>query len=143
MIMRAEETQYKFVRAKDPNVALLLLPWFIENGTGMERSELGANLYERMDKCPDETFVILIYRGNDLIAFGVAYCRKDDVFIWQAGSIGRDRRLVDVGFDIIKRWARSKGYCNIITQPNRRNFKIWKRRWGFEQINENDMSLRI
>lgn len=134
--------EYLFTRVTDPDVALLLLPWFVEENCNMNRLQLGEELFNRMTDYPEDTLVLLIYYGDELRAFGVAYCRENDVKIWQAGSINLDRQVVDVGFDFIKRWAKSKGRSRITTEPNR-NLKIWKRRWGFEPVSEKEVAMEV
>lgn len=140
MIAYADDN-IRFVRATDPLVAVFLQPWLIETD-GLNRVQLGALLYERMTRHPEDTFVLLIYVGQELRGFGVAYCRERDVMVWQAGTTHLSREIVDNGLECIKAWARSKGFSRLSTQPSR-NFRIWKRRWGFEPANENDVVMEI
>lgn len=119
----------RFWITKNPKVALILIPWFVP--VNQTREEMYLELRHRLAYNPDETLVCLII-DNDLIkGMGIAYCRYNDVFIWQA-STSKDipRSIVDSAFRGILHWSKSKGFGCVSGMPNRAK-KIWLRRWGF------------
>ena len=121
----------RFWLPKNPNVALMLVPWFVPCGQKIE--DMMLNLHHRLKYTPDDTFVCLVI-DNDLIkGVVVAYCRKSDVFIWQARNQGLTRAVADRVFDGLCHWARGKDFNRITTIPNRAA-KLWKRRWGFRPM---------
>lgn len=130
----------EFLTTQNPEVALTLIPWFVP--TTQTREDIYLELIDRLTHTPDETFVCLVLDGDLIKGMAVAYCRLRDVFIWQARSEGLRPRFVDMAFERICDWAKSKGFNRITGMPNRAK-KIWQRRWGFEELNETEVYKEI
>jgi len=125
----------RFWITKNPRVALILVPWFIEHD--QSREEIYLELRHRLTYNADETFVCLAIENDLIKGMTIAYCRSRDVFIWQAiTEKGVPHGIVDIAFQGIGYWAKSKGYNRISGIPNRTR-KIWERRWGFQKSKEN------
>ncbi len=125
----------RFWITSNPEIALRLIPWLVEVNEG--RMDMYLELRSRLTYNPDETFVCLAIEGNLLKGMTIAYCRHNDVFIWQVRTEkGVPRSIVDFGFEGVKHWARSKGYSKITGFPNRAK-RIWQRRWGFKESKSN------
>ena len=74
----------KFIQAKHPAICWPLLPWFVEGN--QTRQEIFLELYERLEKDPDNTFVEVALDGDIAKAVLIAYKDGDSVWIWQARS---------------------------------------------------------
>jgi len=126
---------------KNPNVAFLLVPWFVP--CGQSREDIFLETYERLRDMPDDTFVCLAIDGESdrMKGMVVAFCRYSDVFIWQARSERLASKIVDYAFNGLCLWAKSKGYDKVTTRPNRAA-KLWQRRWGFRQQPNSDLLFK-
>ena len=125
----------RFWVTKNPRVALMLIPWFVP--VDQTRKEIYLELTHRLTYSPDETFVCLAVEDDLIKGLVIAYCRKNDVFIWQASKDkGVSPKVVDCVFEGIAYWAKGRGYNKITGYPNRAK-KIWARRWGFQESVEN------
>jgi hypothetical protein len=128
------------IRHKKPEIALKLIPWFVVLDIRIENMYL--ELLERMNDDPDDTYVCVCYDDdNSVCGMTIAYCRDNDVFIWQANT-RRDvpRSLVDEAFNAIIEWAKDKGFKLVTGKPNRVR-RIWKRRWGFKPTPDNETEV--
>ena len=133
----------RFWITKNPRVALMLMPWFVE--VDQSREDIYLELRHRLTYNPDETFVCLAVESDLIKGMVIAYCRHEDVFIWQArGSKDLPRSIVDYAFAGIGHWAKSKGFSRITGLPNRAK-RIWCRRWGFQEskTNKDEVYLEI
>lgn len=119
----------KYQRIYNPDAAIALVPWLIP--VNQSREEIALELFDRMKYNQDETFVITVMSGGILKGMAVAFCRDDDVFLWQARNEGLTQKQVDIGFKIICDWAKKEGFNKLVTIPNRQA-EIWIRRWGFQ-----------
>ena len=109
----------------------MLMPWFVP--FDQTREDMYLELCERLTHKPDETFVCVAIQNDLIKGMTIAYTRDSDVFIWQASTqLDVPARIVDVAFDGICHWARSKGFNRISGLPNRARH-LWERRWGFKQ----------
>ena len=125
----------RFWVTKKPYVALMLGDWFVPVNQTVK--EICLELIHRLTASPHQTFVCLVVESDLIKGMVIAYCRENDVFIWQACSARSvPRGIVDMVFDGIKHWARSKGLSRVSGTPNRAA-RIWKRRWGFRDSFEN------
>ena len=118
----------RFWLPKNPDVALLLVPWFVP--CNQSREDILLETYDRLSHTPDDTFVCLAIDEDRIKGMAIAYCRYNDVFLWQARSEGLASSVVDRAFAGLCHWARGKGFTKITTVPNRAA-KLWMRRWGF------------
>ena len=116
---------------KNPKVALMLLPWFMPCDC-MTAEDMCAKTYRLLRDKPEDTFVCLAIDEDRIKGMAVAYCRKNDVIVWQARSQGLASTIVDRAFEGICHWARGKGFNMVSALPNRAA-KLWQRRWGFRQ----------
>jgi hypothetical protein len=132
----------KIQRAIKPEMALLLLPWYVE--VNRTREMIGWELNERMAKQPDDTLVLVAMDNQEkhILGFSACYVRYNDVFIWQARNEKLSRSEVDEVLNSICKWAKSKGFSRIAAMPNR-NPKLWKRRWGFSATINNEVVKEI
>lgn len=125
----------------NPEVALILIPWFIP--FDMTREGIYLELRERLENNPDETFVCLIIEGESIKGMACGYCRYKDVFIWQARKlVDLSSKFVDKAFEKIKEWAKNKGYKLISAVP-RKKWMVYFRRWGFKKSVNNEIILEI
>lgn len=132
----------KYLVTKNPEIAGVLVPWFVISH-GQTRDSMFRELVERLVCWPEETFVCLAVKADKIKGFVVAYCRdRKDVFLWQARSEGMSRNEVDVAFNSIEKWAKGIGIRRLIAAPNRA-LKLWCRRWGFSQLNEEEVYKEI
>ena len=129
-----------FCLPKNPNVALMLVPWFVPVNQKLE--DMMLELYDRLKNDPDDTFVCLVIQDDLIKGMVIAYCRAMDVFIWQARNQGLARATVDRVLDGLYHWAKAKGFGRITTIPNRAA-KLWERRWGFRQQDSNILYKEI
>ena len=119
-----------------------LLPWFIE---GKEtREEIFLQLYNRLEQDPDNTFVLIAMEGEYCHGFMAAYCREDDVLLWQARTrspfdeLYPDKANIyeynDKAFEILFEWAASKGK-KIVSAicHEKRTESLVMRRYGFKK----------
>ena len=132
----------EFLTTKNPEVAAVLIPWFVLSHN-QTRESVFRELVERLVCQPEETFICLAVEAEKIKGFTVAYCRgKNDVFMWQARSEGMKRREVDIAFHSVVNWAKALGFRKLIAAPNRA-LKLWVRRWGFKQLNEEEVCKEI
>jgi hypothetical protein len=111
---------------KEPAIALWLTPWYIS--IDQTREEIGLELYTRLKYSPDDTlFGIFREAGKGVRGVFAAYCRDDDVFIWQANA--PRNKYVKLVFDTVIAWARAKGFDKIRLISTRR--QPIKKRFGF------------
>ncbi len=131
-----------YVVTKNPEVAGVLVPWFVLSH-GQTRASVLRELVERLVCWPEETFVCLAVEADKLKGFTVAY-RKDrtEAFMWQARSEGMKRNEVDVAFASVEKWAKGLGIRRLVAAPNRA-LKLWCRRWGFTKLNEFEVCKEI
>jgi hypothetical protein len=141
----------KYIQAKHPAVCWPLLPWFVENGD--TREEIFMQLYGRLEKDPDNTFVLIAMEDGYCHGFMVAYCQEDDVLLWQARTRSPFDKLypenTDIykhnnkAFDMLFKWTLKKGknkvsaICN-----NERTENLVMRRYGFKK-NGNKITKEI
>ena len=119
----------KFLTTKNPEAALILMPWLVP--VTQSREDIYLELRERLTDNPDETFVCMIVDGDLIKGMAVAYCRYKDVFLWQARKAADlSNKMVDKAFEKIKEWARSKGFDRISAISSRPT-RSYTRRWGF------------
>lgn len=122
-------------------MALVLIPWFIPFDQTVV--DMYLELCDRMEQQPEKTFVLLAIENDQIQGMVIAYCRKDDVFIWQASTDrGVSVSVVDHAFRGILCWAKGKGYSQVSGVPNRAR-KIWQRRWGFQSSETNDQEVFV
>ena len=126
----------RFWLPKNPDVALMLVPWFVPCGQCVE--DMMLKLYDRLKYTPDDTFVCMVIEDDLIKGVVIAYCRARDVFIWQARNQGLTWATVDRVLDGLCRWAKAKDFDRITTMPNRAA-KLWERRWGFRQQENSNM----
>lgn len=128
------------IRHKKPKVSIDLIPWLVIVNQKIE--DMYLELHGRMTDHPDDTYVCVCYDDDGTIkGMLIAYCRHDDVFLWQAHTDRSvSRVLVDEALEAVIRWAKKKGYNAITGQPNRA-LKIWKRRWGFKESPDNELEV--
>lgn len=125
----------RFRITKNPRVALVLIPYFVP--FTQSREEIYLELRHQLTYKPEETFVCIAIEGDSFKGMTIAYCRDKDVLITQARTVkGVPRAVVDHAFAGIAHWAKGKGFNRITGFPNRAG-KIWVRRWGFQQSEEN------
>ena len=130
-----------FITTKNPAAALSLIPWLVPNGQSIE--EIYLELRERLEEDPEETYVCMIVDGNFIKGMAIAYCRYNDVFIWQARKAGDlSSKFVNIALENIKEWARNKGYDSISAVPIK-PAKVFSRRFGFQKSINNEISIRI
>lgn len=149
----------RFFRVTSPGAVGVLIPWFVptENQT---RRDIFVELYDRLCTQAEDMFVLLAMEGWRILGFLAAYKREyhdrvphpernnpmyrgpaytyfttSDVYAWQARSEGLASKYVDMAVDGMCQWAKGRGVSRIATTPNRA-IKLFKRRWGFEQIDE-------
>jgi len=131
----------RFLTTKNPDIAYILVPWYVP--VNQSREDIFLETYERLKYTPDEMFVCLAVDNDVIKGMVMAFCRYNDVFLWQARSEGLARKYVDRAFDGLCLWAKSKGFDRIVTVPNRAA-KLWQRRWGFkQQPNSNELYKEI
>ena len=112
------------INCKDPGVSLALVPWYVPlTGT---RLEIGWELHERLRQFPEDTLCGIFYE-NGIKGMFIAYCRYDDVFIWQANV--PKNKYVGLILDTVILWAKARGYSWVRLITNRR--RPMKRRFGF------------
>ena len=129
-----------FYLPKNPNIALMLVPWFVPVNQKIE--DMMLELHGRLTSDPDDTFVCIAIEDNLIKGVVIAYCRARDVFIWQARNQGLTWATVDRVLDGLCRWAKAKDFDRITTMPNRAA-KLWERRWGFRQQDSNILYKEI
>lgn len=133
----------KFYVTQKPEVALVLLPWFVP--VDQTREAMYLELRYRLTYHPDETFVCVALDGDTIKGMAIAYCRQHEVFVWQAAAANDvSSEVVDAALKGIVCWARSKGFSKIVAIPNRAR-ELWVRRWGFQEsrANEREVFLEI
>ena len=129
----------RFLIVQNPDMALVLVPWFVP--VDQAREDIYLDLIHRLKYNPDETFVCLAIENDLIKGMVIAYCRIKDVFIWQVRtSKDVSRYIVDLVFNGVCHWARSRGFNRVSTVPNRAK-KIWQRRWGFRESEENKLEV--
>lgn len=130
----------QFIKTDNPEVALILVPWFVPLNQTAE--DIYLELRERLEDDPEETWVGLLVEGDKIKLMGIAYCRERDVFIWQARKEkGVTSEQVDAVFDRLKEWTKEQGFDRISAIPNR-DYKAFTRRWGF-QTNNGEIYLEL
>jgi hypothetical protein len=130
----------KFIRAKHPAVCWCLLPWFVEGN--QTRKEIFTELYGRMEDKPDDTFVLVAMENGLCHGFMAAYCRDDDVFLWQSRTrdpfdkLYPDKTKVmqynEDAFNLLFEWAKSRGKKSasaLCTEEKVKDLVV--RRYGF------------
>ena len=124
----------RFWIAKDPSVAMILIPWFVP--TDQTREEIYLELRHRLTHNPEETFVCVAIEGDTIQGFIAAYCRYDDVYLWQ----GRARSPFDnlypshiaerssmEAMQGLEFWAKGCGYNKIVSNSPEGARHIMKR----------------
>ena len=124
----------KIINAKNPEVSIHLLPWYVVND--MPRFEIGLRLYDRLQEQPEDTLVLIAVDETtaDVKGMLIAENREDSAFMWQAkvkSGCGASKDL----FERLTTWAKSKGKTKIVTQTLRVKAAI--RLWGFVQQGNN------
>lgn len=114
------------IRSKSPDVSIALVPWYVP--IDQSRGEIGMELDRRMRECPDDTCVLIASEENTVMAMVIAYCRPNDVFLWQARAKAGFQNSSEVLNELIK-WAKSKGYSKLVTKSPRA--KAVARAWHF------------
>jgi len=109
---------------KNPEIAFTLMPWYVPL---MEtREEIGRELYERLKQVPNDTLCGVFYE-NGIRGMFIAYCREDDVFIWQANA--PKNKYIKLVLDTVVLWAKFRGFDWIRLITTKR--QAIKRRFGF------------
>lgn len=135
----------RITKTTNPLSAIELMPLYVEL-PDFDRKALAGNLFVQLSNKPDETLVlVLLDDDNALKGLAVAYERPDsqDTRIWQASAVsGVEKKWVDIMLGMILGWSKAKGYKKVSGETNR-SAKLWKRRWGFDIIDENEVVLEI
>lgn len=138
------------MRVTVPKIALLLYPWFVP--ANQTRQEIYLELRDRLKNESDKTFcVVAVDMAKERIyGFLVAYCRENDVYIWQARThTVFDNNYPDhedtlkcnnIAFDMLFDWARQKNYARVsVDSPNSSRYLV--RRYGFCRKSKDDTEI--
>ena len=115
---------------KNPNVAKMLVPWFVPADKSVK--EIFIELFLRLSCRPEDTFVCIAVENDRIKGVVAAYCRDVDVWVWQVRFEGMSRRTANRIFEGLCHWARGKGFDKIAGGPSG-SVGAWERRWGAKQ----------
>ena len=88
-------------------------------------------LYGRLEKDPDNTYVDIALDGSKCRAVIIAYTSNDYVWIWQSRSTKKFKNQKEM-INRLKLWAKHKKAKNVKMQTyNNKLEKFYNRRYGF------------
>ena len=124
----------RFCHPKDPEVSLVLMPWFIPSDK--THLEIGWELHEKLRKSPDDTFCFVAVKNCTIQAVLIAYVRKEknDIFIWQARAKAGFRYSKIVFAGLVK-WAQERGFHKLRAGMDKKRQRCFKRLYGFVPVN--------
>lgn len=121
-------------RAKNPVIIKHLRPFFIEDGA-FNRDVIAKELFDKMVSIPDKIFVVIIFEGDELRGFGIAWVPINREYVWLAqawSKPGSDRDYGEEAINMIKQWAVSAHNLHEMRFETNRNPKAIERVWGFK-----------
>ena len=124
-------------------IAAKLIPWFVPTETE-SRVQIASELAQRLEQKPDETLCLVAIERNITRAIVVAHVsekHRKSVWLWQSQA-EPGFRYSKLMFDALKQWSRVKGAKEVRMGPQEHE-KAFRRRWGFEDANNNEMRLRL
>jgi len=131
----------RLLNTKDPDMSLILIPWFIpSNRTYLET---GWSLHERLRETPEDTFCCVAIEKGIIKAVLIAYVDEGHVHIWQARTSVGFKYQNTMLFGLIT-WSKTKGYSKLTAGvPEKNKRKFYERRYGFKYCGNNRMERRI
>jgi hypothetical protein len=130
----------RYLNAKHPAICWPLLPWFVEDDKTVQ--EIFLELYGRLEKQPEDTYVDIAMDGDKCMAILIAYINDGEVWIWQA-RVSKNFKKQKQMFNRLKKWSSEKDvkYIRMKTSGERLE-KFYKRRYRFHK-NGDIMELAI
>ncbi|HIJ71124.1 MAG TPA: hypothetical protein HPP87_07150 [Planctomycetes bacterium] len=125
-----------FLNVTNPNDVAKLYPWLIPTETE-SRMDIACQLRYRMEKKPDDTFVLVAVDKGVTRAVLIAHVsdkNRKRVWVWQIKAEERfpyRHRM----FDALKQWVEGKGCKQVRTSitSNKRWQRVLERRYGFKR----------
>lgn len=133
----------RLLSTKNPQDIAKIYPWLIptKNET---RMNIASELFGRLKERPDDTFVLVAIENNITRCIVVAYMSSKRVcWLWQSQAQPgfKHSRLM---MDALKSWARGRGAKKIgISVSKTGKKRAFKRRWGFKELRNGEMRLKI
>lgn len=131
----------RLLNTKNPDDIVKLFPWLIPTETET-RMDIATELYGMLKEKPDDTFVLVAIERNITRAVVVAHVlSKRVVWIWQSQAEPGFKKS-KLMFDAVKSWAKSRGAKKIGIGVNEHE-KAFARRWGFKELRNGELRLKL
>lgn len=132
----------RFYRSENSDEVVKIYPWLIPTDD-QTRLDIAAELAYRLDKNPEDTYVLVAIENGITRAVLIAYkLSKRIVWIWQAQSEAGFRYSAFMMKALIA-WARSRGAKNIGAGVSEKHKEFFKRRWGFRELRNGELRRRL